>query len=259
MRFGVCFGFGTANVKTAADCGYDYIESNFGGIVRATEEEFKSFKAALVENSITCEAANCFLPNELPPVGENVDYDALRTYLHKGMSRSEELGIKTVVFGSGKARAVPVGFPFGEAFKQLVSFLSDVVSPIALDHGITVVTEPLRRFESNIINSGCEGAMLAALADKPNIKCLVDLFHMSFCGDTNDTVRLLKGMLVHAHISNPVDGSRDFPKAEDPFDYKSFIEALEFAGCPRCSVEAKTSDFATDAQLSIKLLRGLQQ
>lgn len=258
MRFGICVGLSTENVRIAADCGYDYVESNFGGIANASEEDFAAFKNALEEIGIPCESANCFMPNALHPVGDSVDYDVIKAYVEKGMTRCEAIGIKTVVFGSGRSRAVPDGFSFGEAFRQLVYFLGEVVSPIAAAHGITVVTEPLRRNESNIINTGCEGVMLAAMADKPNIKSLVDLFHMGFCGDTIDTVKLLRGWVKHAHIANPAqegDSARAFPKSADEVDYKGFIDALVFAGCERCSVEAHTDDFAADAPLSAKLLR----
>ena len=40
-------------------------------------------------------------------------------------------------------------------------------------------------------------------------------------------------------------------------DYKSFIDALEYVGCPRCSVEAGNHDFASEAVVAMKLLKSL--
>ena len=258
MRYGVCIGTDCANVKIAAQSGYDYLETNFGGITRLSDEDFEAFEEAVAESGLKCEAANCFMPNELKPVGPDVNYEGIKEYVEKGMSRGKRIGLETVVFGSGKSRAIPDGWKYADAFSQLAYFLGEIVSPIAEKYGIRVVTEPLRFNESNIINTVKEGVALAAFAGKENIGGLGDLYHMAGCLDTADDIKQLKGSIFHAHISNPDgDGTdkRTFPKSNEEYDYRSFIKALEYAGCERCSIEAGTRDFAADAPLSIKVLR----
>lgn len=261
MRFGVCRGVDAlADIKTAAEAGFDYIECGFSGLARCTDEEFEAFAAALKENNIKCEAANGFLPRDYKVTGEEFDEEKIAAYIEKGMERGARVGLKIVVFGSGKARAVPEGTPFAEGYRQLVYFLGEVASPIAAKYGVTVVTEPLRKDESNIIHTIKEGVMLGAATGKENVGGLGDIYHMLGAGDTFDDVRELKGDLLHAHISNPegADGmKRLYPASEEEFDYRGFVDALVYAGCERCSVEANCRDFASEAPAAAKLLRSL--
>lgn len=260
MRFGVCLGFNPDYVKVCEDAGCDYVESNFGQIARASDEDFAAFEKAINESSLKCEAANCFMPNDLSMVGENVNYEGIKEYVDKGMARGARIGLKTVVFGSGGARRLPEGWSYREGIRQLAYFLGEIVSPIAEKYGITVVTEPLRAKETNVINTVKEGVMLAAFAGKENISGLADLFHMVYGGDTNEDVRQLKGHVYHAHISNPNGDEKDariYPASASEYDYKAFIEALEFAGCERCSVEASTHDFIKDTPIAISVLKNL--
>ncbi len=261
MRFGVCCGIDNEErVKIAAESGYDYIECGFQMFANATEEQLCEWEEREKKYGIFCEATNCFLPNSLPVTGENVNYDALKDFVARGMKNASRMGVKTVVFGSSGARSIPAGFSYAKAVAQMGYFLREIASPEAAEYGITVVTEPLQKAETNMINTVKEGVMLAVLAGKDNIKGLADLFHMEQCGDTVDDLRLLSGSINHGHISNPVGRygkKRIYPASADEFDYKSFIDALEEGGCERISIEADVIDFSIDAPCAIKVLRSL--
>ncbi len=259
MRYGVCIGLDNCDkVRIAADSGFDYIECGFGTLARCSDEEFELYKKVLDEKNIRVEAANGFLPGELKVCGENVDSEALCAYIEKGMQRGHQIGLKTVVFGSGGARSLPDGWDYRDGFLQLAEFLRDIAGPIAAKYGIRIVMEPLRRKECNIINTVKEGVMLAACSERENVGGLADLFHMVEEGDTNEDIKDLKGSLWHAHISNPVkreNANRIYPLGENEFDYKSFIEALEYSGCERCSIEAACFDFEKEAPVAAQLLK----
>ena len=252
MRFGFCVGGDVERVKIAAAIGADYVETGFEVLAKEDGAEYDAFCAALEKASIRCESANCFIPGSMKLTGENVDCDALRRYVERGMSRGAAIGLKTVVFGSGGARSVPEEFPFDKAFRQLASFLREIAGPIAETYGITVVVEPL--CDCNIISTAKEGVMLAAAADRPNVRGLVDLYHMVKMSDAIGNIRHLKGLIGHAHIAEP--SKRVYPADPAEYDYQAFIDALEFAGCPRCSVEAGSSDFAKDAPAALRVLTG---
>ena len=101
--------------------------------------------------------------------------------------------------------------------------------------------------------------MLAVLSGRDNIACLADLYHM--VDDNNDDIRQLRGSVRQAHFSNPTstDGlKRRFPKSLEEYDYQAFIDALKFAGCERCSVEAKCVDYATEAFEAGNLIKELK-
>ena len=261
MRYGVCIGLDNSDkIRIAAGSGFDYIECGFGTLSKCSDEEFEIYKNVLNENNIKVEAANGFLPGELKVCGEKVDYDALYAYIEKGMLRGSQIGLKTVVFGSGGARCLPDGCDYAKGFLQISQFLRDIAGPLAEKYGVRIVMEPLRRKECNIINTVKEGVMLAVCSGRENVGGLADLFHMVEEGDTNEDIKDLKGSLWHAHISNPVkraNANRIYPQGENEFDYKAFIEALEYAGCTRCSIEASCFDFEKEAPVAAQLLKSL--
>lgn len=260
MRFGVNFGIQlTENVMHAKKAGLDYIEGNFQQLSRFDEEVFLAYKKALEENDIKCEAANCFIPGDFKLTGdEELDEDALKAFLEKGMERGAQVGLKTVVFGSSGAKRMPESYSYIKGFMQLTHFLRDIAAPIAAKYGVTIVVEPLCCKEVNIINNVREGALLAMSTGCDNVADLADLYHMVEVGDTYENVRQLKGILKHAHISNPIGENgekRVYPKSVEEYDYKGFLEALAYASCETCSIEAGCKDFATEVYAAADTLK----
>lgn len=257
MKIGVCGGFD--RIAIAAEYGFDYIETNFRSLAVSSEEDYQKFLAELKKYNLSCEAANCFLPGDMKITGNNIDYDAIKNYLAVGYKRAAEVGIKVVVLGSSGARNIPDGYSYKEATKDIIKFVKEYAGPMAAEYGIDFVFEPLCKMETNIINTIKEGAMLASAIDLPNVGTLGDLYHMYVEGDTYDDVRELKGILRHAHMSNPVSDNpemkRIYMKDADEFDYKGFFEALKYIGCERVSIEANTDDFAADAREAIKVMK----
>lgn len=259
MRYGVCRGTDRIDdIIKAAELGFDYIETGFSGLSRDTDEKFEAFRSALEKGNIRCEAANGFLPRDYKVTGRNVDRDLLFSYVEKGMERGASVGLKVVVFGSSGARNLDDETDYITGFRQLACFMREIACPIADKYGITVVTEPLRQAESNIINTVIDGASLAAASGCDNAGSLADIYHMQNENDSFDNIRRLKGILKHAHISHPCGENmtvRVYPSDPDEYDYKGFIEALTYAGCTRCSIEAGTDNFESDAAAAIKVLR----
>lgn len=259
MRLGVCIGSENFSaVRTAARLGYDFVECGFQRISRGSDEEISDFKKVLDECGIKMEALNGFMPGDLPVVGSGVDYDAVRAYVEKGVKRGAELGLKTVVFGSGRARRVPDGYSYEKAYGQLAYLLSEVVSPVFSEYSINLASEPLCRRETNIINTLSEGVMLAAMVNRDNVGCLADIYHMVKEGDACDDIRRFKGSVLHGHISYPIERngeSRTYPAVLSEYDYSSFLSALKYAGCERCSIEAHCGDFEKEAAAALTVLR----
>ena len=253
MRYGVCVGPEYSKIKAVKEAGYDYVESCFEPLGRGSEENFRNLCNELEKNDIRCEAVNAFIPGDLRVVGDNVDYDALREYIETGMRRGSQIGLKAVVFGSGGARQVCEGLAYEKAYRQILYFLREIVKPIACKYKITVVVENLS--DCNIINTVKEDCIFAALADCEYIKGLADVYHMVVLNDDIGNIKDMKGAIYHAHIAEP--SKRMIPVSADEYDYKSFIDALEYAGCERCSVEANTMDFEGDILKAIKVLRSL--
>jgi len=148
---------------------------------------------------------------------------------------------------------VPEGFPKDEAFKQLVEF-GRRIAPEAQRQRITIAIEPLRRQETNIINSAAEGLDLVNAIDHPNFQLMIDFYHLA--SEREDPAIVLKARehIRHLHMANPQ--GRVFPLAWDEYDYAPFFANLRQIGYDkRISVEASTKDFPLEAPRAIALLR----
>jgi sugar phosphate isomerase/epimerase len=182
-----------------------------------------------------------------------VDPAKQMAYVTGVLGRLKQLGVKMVVLGSGGARRVPDGFSKEEATAQLVDFCRRI-APVARDNGITIVIEPLRKQESNIINTAREGLALVRAVDRPEIRLLVDYYHLTEEGESPDIIAEAGPLLAHTHIANPK--GRVFPLQADESPYAGFFSNLCKIGYQgRTSVEASTKDFATEAPQAVALLR----
>jgi sugar phosphate isomerase/epimerase len=198
-------------------------------------------------------ATNLFLPAPLKVTGPAIDPEQQMAYVKKAFARLARIGTEIVVFGSGGARQVPDGFPKDQAFQQLVDF-GKRIAPEARARGITVAVEPLRRQETNIINSAAEGLTLVNAIGDPNFQLMVDFYHLASEQEDPAIIPRAATQIRHLHMANPT--GRVFPRRWDEFDYAPFFAALQKIGYDkRISVEASTQDFSTDAPLAIALLR----
>src|SRR5207247_3267843 len=127
-----------------------------------------------------------------------------------------KLGVEVLVFGSGGARRVPDGFAREEAFKQLVDFGRRAARE-ARSHGITIAIEPLRKQETNIINSAAEGLELVNAVSDPNFQLMVDFYHLASEQENPDVIVRARDHIRHLHMANPQ--GRVFPLRWEEYDY----------------------------------------
>jgi sugar phosphate isomerase/epimerase len=249
---GYCVGLkGLALAKAA---GFDYVELGTTEIAALSDADFEAAVGQVKAAGIPTPNANLFLPGTLKLTGpEAASPEQQMAYVTKAFSRLERLGVKILCFGSGGARRVPEGFPKEQAFAQLVAF-GKRIAPEARARGITVVIEPLRRQETNIINTTAEGlALVKAIAD-PNFQLLVDFYHLASEQEDPNIMVEAKAHIRHTHMANPT--GRVFPLAWDEFDYAPFFATLRSIGYTgRMSIEASSPDVAAQAPTSIALLR----
>ena len=250
-QIGVCVD--PDRFEAAQAAGFDYVETNASKVAALTDEEFQKLAAQVAQLKIPLAASMSFIPGAIKLTGPDVDPAKQLTYVTGVLSRLKQLGVKVVVLGSGGARRVPDGFSKEEAFAQLVDF-GRRIAPVARDNGITIVVEPLRKQETNIINTAREGLALVKAVDRPEIRLLVDYYHLAEEGEDADIIAEAGPLLAHAHIANPK--GRVFPLSADESAYEGFFSNLCKIGYKgRLSVEASTTDFAAQAPQAIALLR----
>lgn len=226
MQYGICTGpENAAKVKSA---GYDFIELNVQSHLLPTGDEssFSPLKQQILEAELPAIAANCFLPGSLRSTGPDVDLEAILDYARTAFSRAEMVGIRTIVFGSGGSRRLDPDTDKQAAIDQFIA-INAALAPIALDHGVTIVIEPLHAAECNFINTLAEGAQIVQAVDHPACRLLCDFYHMLKDGDPAEEVVIHGDLIHHAHIAEPAN--RTAPGIEGT-DFHPFISALEVIG-----------------------------
>src|SRR5437764_9697841 len=110
MRFGICTSL--ANADSVRSTEWDFLE------IQAKE----LLDERPVSSSFPVLAANVLVPASLKITGPDADLARLRDHMEKVARRAEDVGIQTLVFGSGGARHVPEGFDRDRAAQQILDF-----------------------------------------------------------------------------------------------------------------------------------------
>lgn len=251
VAVGYCTGL--ANLEAAKAAGFDYVELSTTEIANLSDAEFEAAAARIKALGIATPAANLFIPGGIKVVGPTINPEQQMAHVKKAFTRLARLGTQVVVFGSGGARRVPDGFAKDEAFTQLVDFGRRAAAE-AQAHGITIAIEPLRRQESNIINTAAEGLSLVEAIDHPHFQLMIDFYHLASEQEDPAIVLRAKDRLRHLHVANPQ--GRVFPAKWEEFDYAPFFANLKTIGYDkRISVEGRTTDLAAEGPPAIALLR----
>lgn len=233
--------------------GFDYAELRTSEVAALSDADFAELRSRLQRLGLRVPVTNVFVPADIKLTGPSIDEARQIGYVRKAFDRLAELGTTTVIFGSGDARRFPEGFPKQQAFDQLAGFCRRI-APEARARGITIAVEPLRRQESNIVNSVAEALRLADAVSDPNLQVMVDFYHLAEEREDPGILETAAPRLRHVHMANPT--GRVYPLAWGEYDYAKFFETLRRIGYRgRLSVEAQTKDFAGEAPRAIAFLR----
>lgn len=252
MMLGVCCGPEISGVF--ADAGFDYIEVHVQRhlMPHAPDAEFAPVRQAILSSALPCRTANCFLPATLHVTGPAVDLSALQAYVATACRRASEVGLALIVFGSGRSRSVPDGFPRSIAMQQLRNF-THMAGECAAQHGLLIAVEPLSARDTNLLNTVAEAAAFVRDLAHPAVRLLVDAFHWHANAESPDDIVAAAPLLAHAHIAT--FDQRLFP-GDEPSDFSPFFAALRRAGYSRTlSVEAKWDGKPESAARTASLLR----
>jgi D-psicose/D-tagatose/L-ribulose 3-epimerase len=246
LRYGVC----TNDVAGAVKYGFDYIEPSAADIAGMSEDKFREYADQVLSSPIRCEAFNSFIRRpELVVLGNDVPVAALNDYMEACLARCRKLGASIVVWGSAGSRKVPDGFSRERARQQIAEFLR-TAGDIARRYEIVIAIEPLRRQESNILNSGAESLEMVQMVQHPNVRMIIDYYHMREENEDPRIVETAKDEIVHLHFANPQGRVWPHNLSEDA-PYRSFfryIKNVDYA--KRISIEGRGS-FDVDAIRSL--------
>ena len=272
MLFGACRPL--ADTALMKSVGFDFVEGGFGGmfVPDKGEEEWKRKKEEITSAALPLRSCNGFLPGRFRVTGKDADWEPILRYAEVGCRRADEIGLKTVVFGSGGARNVPVtyhaggkieypeGFSVERGRDQYAEFCKVLAGRIA-DCRVTVVIEPLRPNETDIIHYVWQGLQIVEEVGSPRIQQLADIFHMMMGREPAESIVKAGGRLKHCHIAEW--NTRQFP-GHDPsqtFRLKPYFDALKeigYSGGVSCECGwGDKGDLAKNLETALKTMKGL--
>lgn len=260
ILFGACRGFGDAPLMK--ELGYDFIE---GGVAHAlqpdkSDEEWKRRRDEVRALPIPLRSCNGFLPGKFRLTGEKASFDKPLEYAEKACRRADEVGLKTIVFGSGGARNAPKGFPKEKAVEQFVDFCKRLAGRIA-DCKVCVVLEPLQPKEANYLNFVREGREFCERIGSPRIRLLADIFHMLQGGEGAQSIeQTTPDLLRHCHIAEK--GPRTAPGlSSDGSQFAPYFAALKkigYEGGVSCECGwGKKEDLRANLEKALAVMRRL--
>lgn len=216
MKFGVCMDAFDAMEDCPRQA--DYIELSASQIYALAPDEMRRLKEKVRLGEIVTYSANNLVDASIRLTGPDVDIERILNYCEETFSRLEELGITMLVFGSGKSRQVPEGFPMETAWEQLFE-VGRILADQAKLHNQTVVVEPLAYQKVNIIHTVEDGVRYARAVDRDNFKVLVDFYHFESNGEPYASLQENREMLLHTHFATAK--TRVMPRSEEEWDFFS--------------------------------------
>lgn len=250
VKIGVCRG--SRSLNDAVRFGFDYLEPAAAETAEMDESSFESFKGEVLASPIRCECFNSFI-RKLRVVGNDVNAPELRAYLEFTLERCRQLGASIIVWGSGGSRNVEPGFSRDRAWEQIRSFLR-TAGDVARPKGIVIAIEPLRHQESNMLNTGAEAFRMVRDARHPNVKMIIDYYHLREENEDPEIIWTARKEIVHFHFANPHGRVWPLDVSEDA-DYGEFfklVKRIDFRG--GISIEARGS-FEKDAARSLQFFQ----
>jgi len=227
IEFGGCAS--AAHFDTAVRLGFDYYEMEVTEISQMDDTQFAALKSQVLASPIRCRAFRSLI-RKYQVVGENAraQQDDVKAYLERNLDRCRQLGGRIVVWGSSQSRNVPDGFSRDTAWRQMQDFLH-VLGDIAGQNNLMIGIEPLRKQECNIINTAAEAMKLAHEVNHPNVKIIVDFYHLRQQNEDPEIIRVAQKDIVHLHFANPA--GRRWPRSatEDP-QYRRFFSLVKEIG-----------------------------
>ncbi|MGH7215036.1 MAG: sugar phosphate isomerase/epimerase family protein [Tepidisphaeraceae bacterium] len=251
-RFGVCTSVDHAAVMKAG--GWDFVEENVQTFLQGLAPDVQWTNDAKAKASpLPIPCAALLVPGSLKITGPSVDVAALTKYIGTVAARAQTCGLRKLVFGSGGARNVPEGWSRDEAREQVLAFLR-MATPIAQRHSVTLVVEPLNRKECNIVNTVAEAMTYVREVDHPNVRCLVDSYHLWLEDEPLSNVKEAMPAIRHVHLADK-DG-RVAPGESGMSDYRPLFRVLKEGGYDaEVSVEAVNFDIPKDGRRVLEFLK----
>ena len=268
MLFGACRST-VEDVSIMRDLGYDFWEWGAAAAFGPDKDDswWQTQKEEIAKRPLPLRSCNGFIPRNFRLTGPDADHGPALDYAEKVLRRADEIGVKTVVFGSGGARNVPGDFcgktwpDLEKGTRQYADFCRAISARVPDLKTVQVVIEPLRPNESNIVNYVFQGLAICREIASPRLAQLADIYHMMMGGDEPRSIVDAGTLLRHVHIADYQ--TRMFPGFDkhETWRLKPFFAALKavgYTGGVSCECSwGDAKDFAKNAKTAIETMKGL--
>lgn len=223
MKYGIYYAFWekewggnfTPYVKKVKDLGFDILEVACHSFSREDDQFFKELRQVAEDNGIILTGGyGSEVYHNLSSADESIVNASISNY--KDMFRKMDIA-NIRVLGGGLYSYWPVDYslPFDKNSDRERSIRNmRKVADIAAEYGITLGMEVLNRFEGYMLNTCKEALHYVEEVDRPNVKIMLDTFHMNIEEDSfAEAIRLAGSRLGHFHVGEanrrpPFEGGR---------------------------------------------------
>ena len=224
--FGICTKLD--NVELVKSAGFDFVElpaaSTFDGL-SAQAPDLEPVRNA----SLPTPCCNLLLPEGVPVTGEERSDAQLNDYIGRLFERAASCGVSKLVFGSGGRRKVRDGQSRDEAREQILDFLR-LTADAGERHGVTLVIEPLRSAECNILTTVGESMEYVRAIDHPRVQCLVDSYHLWEENEPLSNLAAAMPSIKHVHVADRSTRSGPGMTEGVADEYRAFFSTLKAGG-----------------------------
>ena len=251
-RIGVCTS--VRNAPLLKQAGYSYVEIGINGFLVPDKDDatFAENLKSAAESMLPALAGNSFFPGDIKLVGPDANLELAVRYTEIAMQRAKLIGTKIFVLGSGRSRAIPDDFEREKATAQFVE-LCKHIAVLGEKYDVVVVLEPLRKQETNFINTVRQGTEIARAVNHPNLRVLADLFHMA--SEDEDTQAIVEAgdLLYHCHIAGKAERTAPGVKGDDFTSYFKALKEINYKGM--ISIECSWKNFEEEIAPAIAEIR----
>lgn len=221
-------------IYKVADMGFDGVEIP---IFDPDTVDVEATKKALESTNLECTGCTIMSPERDIISDEPEIRETGKNYLTSCIEILAELGSDTFAGPFYSATGKLVGRPRTEEEWTLAVSITKDIAGFAEEHGVTLALEPLNRFETYFINTSTDAVEFVKDVDSPNVKIMLDTFHMNIEEKSfHDAIVGAGDLLYHFHSSEndrgtPGTGLVDWEtvfKALDEIDYDRWIVMESF-------------------------------
>lgn len=234
MKYGIYYAYWekewsnnfTPYIGKCKDLGFDILEIGCGAFYQLEDSFFKELGEKAKENNIILTGG--YGPRKEHNMASENEEELEKAFLfYEDMFRKMKLaGMDRV--GGALYSYWPVDYSkVPEKEKDLKNSITNMrkLADIAAKYGITLNMEVLNRFEGYLLNEAAEAVEYVKAVDRPNVKVMLDTFHMNIEEDSLvEAIRLAGNRLGHLHVG---EANRRCPGPGGRIDWKAIGDVLK--------------------------------